>query len=289
MRNLLRAACLFGAAILCAPNLFGQSSPLTFENGRDGDLRRADGYFTLHGGRGWLRSRRYDQFTLTFQYRLADAASRGGVAVRSWPIEGGWPARGFEIPLAGSEAGTVVGRQEPVQTISTNGGTAPAPAVWHAMQVTCAGPRATIEIDGQSRGQFDIADFPGAILFFVTRGAVDFRDIRVKTGPERPLRFASMADWSKAPGFVFPTVTRERRPRYPKRAMSRGAEGAVELEVEVLPDGTVGAMNLVRGVDPDLDLAAFAAVRQWRFTPATVNGEPVGTAVTIELTFRLRR
>jgi protein TonB len=39
---------------------------------------------------------------------------------------------------------------------------------------------------------------------------------------------------------------------------------------------------------PLLDDAAVAAVRQWRFTPALLNGEPVPVVMTVTVNFKLQ-
>ena len=64
----------------------------------------------------------------------------------------------------------------------------------------------------------------------------------------------------------------------------------VLLECVVLPDGTVGPVEVVRSLDSSfgLDQEAVRAAKQWRFRPGTRFGEPVSVLVTIELTFTLR-
>jgi periplasmic protein TonB len=36
-----------------------------------------------------------------------------------------------------------------------------------------------------------------------------------------------------------------------------------------------------------LDEKAIAAVREWRFQPATLNGQPVAVQINVEVSFRL--
>ena len=66
--------------------------------------------------------------------------------------------------------------------------------------------------------------------------------------------------------------------------------GTVLLECVVLPDGSVGKVEVVRSLDSafGLDQEAIKAAKQWRFAPGTRFGEPVAVLVTIELTFTLR-
>ena len=86
-----------------------------------------------------------------------------------------------------------------------------------------------------------------------------------------------------------PRVLREVKPHYPVEAQRRRIQGAVEVECQVLTDGSVGGVRVVRSVDPvyGLDQAAMAAVRQWRFDPATKDNVPVPAMITVQVSFDL--
>jgi TonB family protein len=91
-------------------------------------------------------------------------------------------------------------------------------------------------------------------------------------------------------GVLPPKILREVKPQYTADAMRAKIQGIVELEAVVLPDGSVGEVRVVRGLDAvfGLDQEAIKAVRQWRFLPGTRLGQPVAVLVGIELTFTLR-
>jgi TonB family protein len=91
-------------------------------------------------------------------------------------------------------------------------------------------------------------------------------------------------------GIELPRVVREVKPLYTADAMRAKIQGTVWLEAIVLPDGTVGKVDVVRSLDSvfGLDQEAIKAARQWRFVPGRRLGEPVAVIVTIELTFTLR-
>jgi TonB family protein len=91
-------------------------------------------------------------------------------------------------------------------------------------------------------------------------------------------------------GVINPRILREVRPQYTADAMRAKVQGTVLLECVILPDGTVGRVDVVRSLDPTfgLDQEAVKAAKQWRFVPGTRFGEPVAVLVTIELTFTLR-
>jgi TonB family protein len=91
-------------------------------------------------------------------------------------------------------------------------------------------------------------------------------------------------------GIDLPRVLREVRPNYTADAMRAKVQGTVLIEAVVLPDGTVGQVQVVRSLDTvfGLDQEAIKAAKQWRFAPGTRMGSPVAVLVTIELTFTLR-
>jgi TonB family protein len=89
-------------------------------------------------------------------------------------------------------------------------------------------------------------------------------------------------------GIQPPRLLREVKAEYPDEARRRGVAGEVILEIVVLQDGSVGHIRTVRGLGSELDQRAVAAVRQWRFAPATRNGQPVDVLVEVAVEFTLR-
>jgi TonB family protein len=75
-------------------------------------------------------------------------------------------------------------------------------------------------------------------------------------------------------------------PDYPEPARDGQVQGAVLLDVRIGKDGTVQGLKTVSG-EPLLAEAAMTAVRQWRFKPRSVNGEPVEMQTQVTLNFRL--
>jgi protein TonB len=78
------------------------------------------------------------------------------------------------------------------------------------------------------------------------------------------------------------------RPVYPPMARQARVEGTVLIDASIDEDGKVKAARVSRSV-PLLDQAALSAVRQWIFTPARLNGQPVGVSITVTVEFRLER
>jgi protein TonB len=89
-------------------------------------------------------------------------------------------------------------------------------------------------------------------------------------------------------GIAPPKLLREVKADYTDDARRAGVEGEVVLEILVRRDGSVGDVRVRRGLDSGLDQRAIAAVRQWRFSPATRRGAPVDVLVEVGVTFKLR-
>ena len=91
-------------------------------------------------------------------------------------------------------------------------------------------------------------------------------------------------------GVTTPRLLYDVPPEYTAEAMRARIQGTVWLEVVVLPDGTVGGIEVTKSLDRvfGLDEQAVAAARQWRFAPGTRFGEPVAVLVGLELFFNLR-
>jgi periplasmic protein TonB len=91
-------------------------------------------------------------------------------------------------------------------------------------------------------------------------------------------------------GVTSPVVLREVKPQYTAEAMRAKVQGTVWLQCVVMPDGTVGNVQVTKSLDSTfgLDQEAIKAAKQWRFKPGMRTGEPVPVLVTIELTFTLR-
>ena len=76
-------------------------------------------------------------------------------------------------------------------------------------------------------------------------------------------------------------------PVYPPIARAAGVGGIVILEAVIGEDGAVRDVRVLRSI-PLLDGAAIDAVRQWRFTPTLLNGQPVPVVMTVTVAFKLR-
>jgi protein TonB len=73
-------------------------------------------------------------------------------------------------------------------------------------------------------------------------------------------------------------------PPYPQIARVRGIFGTVRLSATVDEHGVVKNVSILSG-DPVLAAAAKQAVLQWKYKPATLNGQPITTTATIQIAF----
>jgi TonB family protein len=73
-------------------------------------------------------------------------------------------------------------------------------------------------------------------------------------------------------------------PRYPPEASAAGVQGVVIAEVVIDASGTVTDAKVVRSI-PLLDEAALQAVRNWRFAPTLLNGQPVPVRMNVTVNF----
>jgi len=79
------------------------------------------------------------------------------------------------------------------------------------------------------------------------------------------------------------------KPAYSDRARTAEMEGQVIIEVLVGRDGNVKRAKVQQSSGYDeLDKAARDAAKQWEFTPAEKDGEPVRVWVIIPFNFSLR-
>ncbi len=77
-------------------------------------------------------------------------------------------------------------------------------------------------------------------------------------------------------------------PVYPALALAARVEGRVLVECVIGTDGRVTDVRVVQG-HPLLGEAAAGAVRQWRYAPTLLNGEPVAVIMTVTVDFKLSR
>src|SRR5437588_9474737 len=78
------------------------------------------------------------------------------------------------------------------------------------------------------------------------------------------------------------------QPVYPPLARQTRISGTVRLHAIIGKDGTIQQLEVLNG-HPLLQQSALDAVRQWRYQPTLLNGEPVEVDTTIDVIFSLNQ
>jgi len=81
-------------------------------------------------------------------------------------------------------------------------------------------------------------------------------------------------------------LIRKVNPTYPPLARQARIQGTVVLQAQISKDGSIENLTLVSG-HPMLAPAAIEAVKQWKYKPYLLNGEPVEVDTQVQVNFTL--
>jgi protein TonB len=87
---------------------------------------------------------------------------------------------------------------------------------------------------------------------------------------------------------VRPVLLTKVQPDYPKVARQARLEGKVTVQAVIGLDGSVESVEVMRSTSSLFEGAALDAVRQWKYRPATMGGQPVRVYFVVEVGFVLR-
>jgi len=90
------------------------------------------------------------------------------------------------------------------------------------------------------------------------------------------------------PGVAAPTLKYSIQPRYTDEAQAQAIMGAVVIAFEIDKEGKTRNAKVVQGLDAGLDKNALAALTEWSFEPATLDGKPVACTAKTEIRFALQ-
>jgi TonB family protein len=99
------------------------------------------------------------------------------------------------------------------------------------------------------------------------------------------LRVSSESPRLTSSGVSAPAPLRKIDPKYPPTLIKERVEGEVVLYAVIRGDGSVDSIQLVRGIDEQLDANAMEALGQWKFRPATKQGTPVDLEAIVHIPF----
>jgi len=124
---------------------------------------------------------------------------------------------------------------------------------------------------------------PGGVVGGVPGGVVGGIVGGLPAAPPPPARVVRIGGQ-----LVAPRLVRKVPPVFPELAVQSRASAVVILEAEVDTRGYVRSVKVLRG-HPLFDEAAMAAVRQWRYQPLLLNGEPTAFILTVTVSFTLQQ
>ena len=76
-------------------------------------------------------------------------------------------------------------------------------------------------------------------------------------------------------------------PFYPEAMRKGRQEGTVVLAAIIGKDGTIEEATVESATNPLFEAEALKAIRQWRYRPGTLNGQPVRVLLRVFVTFRM--
>ncbi len=90
-------------------------------------------------------------------------------------------------------------------------------------------------------------------------------------------------------GVAESNLTNKVQPIYPPSAKAAGIEGTVSLDVAISKEGVPEEISVVSSPGDDLTQSALDAVRQWRYRPTLLNGQPVDILTNVIVNYTLAK
>ncbi len=84
-----------------------------------------------------------------------------------------------------------------------------------------------------------------------------------------------------------PRATNKTMPAYPEAARKERIEGVVIVQVVIDEEGRISDAEVLKGLSHGLSESAVESVKNWRFEPALLDGEPVAVRYNLTINFRL--
>lgn len=124
---------------------------------------------------------------------------------------------------------------------------------------------------------------PGGTLGGVLGGILSGNQPALPPPPRAPVRSGPIRIGGKIQP---PRLLRNVQPQYPLLARETRTQGTVVLDCIIDTQGNVTQIKLVSG-HPLLVQAALDAVRQWKYQPTLLNGQPVAVEMLVNVKFDL--
>jgi TonB family protein len=108
----------------------------------------------------------------------------------------------------------------------------------------------------------------------------------ILAAPTAPASLARTSRIRVSSGVMQGLLIHKVEPTYPSQALHDRVQGSVILRALISKEGTIEDLQVISG-DPLLTGAAIDAVKQWRYRPYILNGDPVEIDTTIIVNFTL--
>lgn len=85
-----------------------------------------------------------------------------------------------------------------------------------------------------------------------------------------------------------PKLRKRVEPAYTRGATAFGIKGAAVFETVIGKDGSVHGIRMLKGLEaPTLSYAAMQALRQWKFEPGKLDGQPVDVIFNLTINYKM--
>jgi TonB family protein len=162
----------------------------------------------------------------------------------------------------------------------------PTPEILKELQDKGAGPLTIAAVQPSPSDDLKEQEVPGGML---VPGGVVGGVVGGELPPPPPPPAAPPSGRIRiSSGIAESLLIKKTDPVYPPLARAARIAGTVVLQIVISKTGSVENLHLVSG-HPLLVQAALDAVKEWRYQPFMLNGEPVEVETTISVTFDWRK
>jgi TonB family protein len=132
-----------------------------------------------------------------------------------------------------------------------------------------------------------VGGVPAGIVGGVAGGVTNAAPTEPYPPPPSPAPVSAPAGYLRVGGSdMNARLTRQIRPSYPALAKRARVACSVVLQAQISKEGAVENLRVISG-PPLLVQAALDAVKQWRYKPVLLRGEPVGVTTVVTVNFSL--
>jgi TonB family protein len=284
------------AILLLSQSLPAAAESPTLVNENRAKAQSRDDVLELRGGDGWMRTEHpLLDFEVRFEIRGRTPDADPGLILRTWTGRQRWPDKGYRLRLPiGTPmdvSSLLTGRQQQLEVLHEGGLRLHPIGEWQRVQVIGKGGSIRVSVNDVVAAEFAVESPGGYLMFDNRKGVVEIRQISLRTRElNEPFPTDAISDQElKKSGGTPPEVLFRTQPVYTPGAMQARIQGTIEMEAVVLANGTVGPVRVVRSRHPDLDIAAVAALKAWRFRPAVLTGVAVPAVITVEMSFTVSK